>query len=98
VESHQGVVQADRVGPQPRGSQASGAEGEYPTTHRTNTGTLTVARSIALRSVGIGLNVCGFLEWVERADFHASFALNTRIIPLSTDYAVSDAGLACLGA
>jgi len=49
------------------------------------------------RSVGIGLNLCGFLEWVERADFYESLALNAVIITQGAGYVVSDAGLARLG-
>jgi len=44
-------------------------------------------------SVGIGLNLYGFLGWVERADFYESLALNTVIIPQDAGNAVSDAVL-----
>jgi len=45
------------------------------------------------RSVGIGLNLYGFLGWVERTDFYESLALNTVIIPQDAGSAVSDAVL-----
>jgi len=51
-----------------------------------------VARSIVERSVGIGLNLYGFLEWIERTDFYESLALNAVIIPQGTGYVVPGAG------
>ena len=53
---------------------------------------------MADRSVGIGLNLYGFLEWVERAGFYEPLALNTRTVPQGAGYAVSDTGLACCSA
>jgi len=43
------------------------------------------------------LNLCGLLEWVERADFFESLALNAVIIPQGTGDPVSDArdGFSC---
>ena len=53
---------------------------------------------MAVRSVGIGLNLFGFLGWVERVGFYEPLALNTKIIPQETRNVVPNAGLACLGA
>jgi hypothetical protein len=36
------------------------------------------------RSVGIDLNLYGFLEWVERAGFYEPLALNDRSIVYGT--------------
>jgi hypothetical protein len=41
---------------------------------------LMVARSRVERSVGMDLNLYGFLRWVERADFYESLALSTGIL------------------
>jgi hypothetical protein len=35
---------------------------------------LMVAKSVVERFSGIGLNLCGFLGWVERAGFHEPLA------------------------
>jgi len=59
---------------------------------------LMVARSMVERSVGIGLNLCGFLGRVERAGFYEPLALNSGIMPQSAGYVVPNAGLACLSA
>jgi len=45
------------------------------------------------RSVGIGLNLYGFLGWVERAGFYEPLALNAVIIPYDAGHLVSDAAL-----
>jgi len=45
------------------------------------------------RSVGIGLNLFGFLGWVERAGFCEPLALNAVIIPQDAGYAAPDAVL-----
>jgi len=39
---------------------------------------------MAVRSVGIGLNLFGFLGWVERAGFYEPLALNAAIIAYNT--------------
>jgi len=39
---------------------------------------------MAVKSVGIGLNLFGFLGWVERAGFYEPLALNAVIIAQST--------------
>jgi len=54
---------------------------------------LSVARSMVERSVGIGLNLYGFLGRVERAGFCEPLALNAVIIPQSTGFVVLDAVL-----
>ena len=43
------------------------------------------------------MNLCGFLGWVERADFFESLALNAVIIPQGTSNAVLGAVYQVLG-
>ena len=43
------------------------------------------------------MNLYGFLEWTERADFFESLALSTEIIPQDAGYAASGAGIVFWG-
>ena len=46
---------------------------------------MMVPRSMVEKSVGIW-NLCGFLEWVERAGFFEPLALNAVIIAQGTEH------------